>query len=254
MKRILLLLCGVFLLAALAGCGAPVNTEDVTARTLSVDVDADAVTQIDLYWNYRTCSVRRGESDSLIDETIGRLNGTYTACGTWVNQGTGSGNRIDLYDADGNALETYYVFTDADGALSLWDARSPEHIRYRNEDRPDALAKLVADLRDAAPENKERIDMARMLPETIREVRLAGFGNEVTLSEAQRREFLSIVGKLTLIPATAYVDLQTPGAVLYDVILNGTERITLPICEYDGRLYRLEAPQLLAPLEDFLAE
>ena len=100
------------------------------------------IARIDLYWNYCSYSVRREDSNSLIGNAIELLNGDYLLYARWINNGTGSGNHIDLYDAEGNIQKSYYIFMSEDGPLSIWE-EGTAHFNYRREDGRDNLQEIV---------------------------------------------------------------------------------------------------------------
>ena len=141
-KNILFMILCFVLQIALAGCGISADNNRSTENTLQVDIDIDKVSRIDLYWAYRQYTVQREDSSFLIDNAIELLNGDYAAYARWVNNGTGSGNHMDLYDLEGNILKTYFIFMSEDGLFTIWE-EGTEHISYQRETSQDNLQEIV---------------------------------------------------------------------------------------------------------------
>ena len=140
-KRISLIRC-INLLFLFVGCGKKANVDNSAEKTLHVDIDAEAIMRIDLYWSYRLYTIQREDSSNLIDKSIEMLNGEYAVYSKWINNGTGSGNHIDLYDSEGNVLKTYYIFISEDGQFSIWE-EGTEHFNYQREISKDNLQEIV---------------------------------------------------------------------------------------------------------------
>ncbi len=142
MKKSMILIICILLLTAFVGCGTNTNQDDPAEKTLQVDIDAEKVARIGLYWDYRSYTVWREDSSSLIDNTIELLNGEYVVCARWTNNGTGSGDHISLYDSEGDVLKTYYVFRSEDGPFSIWE-EGTEHFNYQRDESRDDLREIV---------------------------------------------------------------------------------------------------------------
>ena len=145
-KSVLLILC-IMILLACVGCGAKDSADDPAEKTLQVSIEPDTAAQIDLYWNYRSYSVRREDDSALIGRVLELLNGTYVLHARWVNSGTGSGDHITFYDAEGKLLKSYYIFRSDDGPFSLWE-EGTEHFNYRRSDGRDSLPEIVKSIAD----------------------------------------------------------------------------------------------------------
>lgn len=124
------------------------NQSDI--ETLSVEIDSQKVAQIDLYWNYRTYTVRHENDSCIIYDTTGLINGFYYPCGKWSNDRTGSGDHITFYDTDKTILAEYY-FIRIDGIegieQGIWSEEVKEKILFQKNgnqnDTKDMIAKIV---------------------------------------------------------------------------------------------------------------
>ena len=86
---------------------------------MTVAVDPGAVEAIDIYWNYQSYRIERGDDPSGLEDLINFINGEYTAVENIVNTGTGSGNEIVIYDGDGTESFRFSVWELEDGTFSL---------------------------------------------------------------------------------------------------------------------------------------
>lgn len=86
---------------------------------MTVAVDPGTVEAVDIYWNYQSYRIGRGDDPTGLEDLIDFINGEYTAVENIVNTATGSGNEIVIYDSNGTESFRFSVWELEDGTFSL---------------------------------------------------------------------------------------------------------------------------------------
>lgn len=126
----LLLFFFVALILLTSGLRHSANKVEAEKTSLTIDIAPENVHQIEVYWNYEEFSVNREDNANAVNDIVSFLNGEYVLFGIWNNLGTGSGNRVDLYDEAGDLLTGYRIYNDHDDGLSIGTS---DDYEYRKE-------------------------------------------------------------------------------------------------------------------------